>query len=362
MWARRKTWMVSAASSMTSTTAMGTVKNRVTVQEQDLLEPNSSFYYMIQLVVEGEHVSERDNNLASRGISFSWNGSSWSEANVGSAQNGTVLNRWPGATLNLGGNGSDDGRIAVAVKVTGPTDGKWHYEYAVQNIDNSRGAASFRVPVCSQAAVENIGFRDIDDNGLNQWTASQSAGEIVWSAPLDNALRWNTLFNFWFDSDAAPTAGDATLDQALIGPGAASFTVATEVPGNLPNVDLGAGCGTTTTTLWGNGVPAIPNPSYSLTLQSAPSTGVFVFFSFAQANTTIGPGCTQYLQGANPSTFGFFLTDGAGRATLPLGIPPGVLPATLYFQAAPLQTNGPVFGAFGLSNGLAVRVGQTGCS
>jgi hypothetical protein len=33
----------------------------------------------------------------------------------------------------------------------------------------------------------------------------------------------------------------------------------------------------------------------------------------------------------------------------------------LYFQAAPLETNGPIFGAFGLSNGLAVRVGQSGC-
>ena len=351
----------SLVNSMTSTAAMGSVKNRVTVQEQDLLVPNASYFYMMHVIIEGEAVGARDNNLMSRGLDLSWNGSTWNEANVGTAQSGSVLTRWPGATLNIAGNGNDDGRIAVAVKVTGPTDGRWHYEYAVHNIDNSRGAASFRVPVCPTAAIDNLSFNDIDDNGINDWAATVSNGEIVWSAPIDNALRWNMLFNFSFDSDAAPTAGNATFDQALIGPGAASITVPTEVPGNLPNVNLGAGCGTPSTSLWGNGLPTTPNPNYSMTIEGAPATATFVFFSFGQTNTVIGPGCTQYLQGATPTTYGFFLTDAAGRATAPLTIPAGLTPTTVYFQAAALLPNGPALGVFGLSNGLAVRVGQTGC-
>ena len=32
-------------------------------------------------------------------------------------------------------------------------------------------------------------------------------------AGVDNPLEWNTLYNFWFDCTAAPTAGTVQLDQ-----------------------------------------------------------------------------------------------------------------------------------------------------
>ena len=96
-----------------------------------------------------------------------------------------MLDRWSGATVTEGSNGgtgtlSDfDGRFLVGVKVTGPVNGMWHYEYAVQNLDNSRGGASFRLPVCPSARVENFGFRDIDLDAANDWTPGFSGGADV---------------------------------------------------------------------------------------------------------------------------------------------------------------------------------------
>jgi hypothetical protein len=336
------------------------VKNRVTLQEQDLLVPNSQFFYMIHLLHRGEDVSKRNDNIMSRGVSFNWSGSSWNESNVGTAVQGTVLNRWPGASLTMDGNGNDDGRIAIAVKVTGPTNGMWHYEYAVHNIDNSRGAASFRLPICSQARVQNLGFRDIDDNSLNQWTATVQNGEIAFSAPTDNALRWNMLFNFWFDSDAAPSSGLATFDEALIGPGALSFTVPTQVPGDLANVYLGDGCGSSPQ-LRANGVATIPAPTFALDVQATPFTSVGLFLSFGQTTTPLAPGCNQYLDGNQMYTVDFRVTGVTGAMNLPLPIPATLLPIQANFQAATLETGGPVMGAFGLSNGLGVRIGLSGC-
>lgn len=347
---------------MTSEPVMGPVKNRVTIREQDVVVPNSQFYYMVHLIHEGEGVAARNNNILSRRVTWNWNGSSWSASNSGGVVSGTVLNRWTGAGVSLGGNGTADGRIAVAVKVTGPNDGLWHYEYAVHNIDNSRGAAGFRIPVCTAARVQNIGFRDIDADPLNEWTAQRSGGELVFAAPAGNPLDWNMLFNFWFDSDAAPVAGNVAFDQARTGPGALGFQVAADVPGSVPNLHLGDGCGTPAVTLGANGAATIPNPGFAMQVRTAPFTGLLFFYSLGGANVPLGNGCAQYLDlAAGFGTGGFLLTDTTGAVTVPLPIPAGVAPIDLYFQAASLANGGLVFGSFNLSNGLGVRVGATGC-
>ncbi|MEC7583103.1 MAG: hypothetical protein VYE77_02185 [Planctomycetota bacterium] len=351
----------SLTSSMTTTGAMGPVKNRVTLQEQDLEWPNADYFYMVHLLHRGEPVANRGNNLLTRQLSLSWTGSSWNESNVAPAQTGSPLNQWPGAQVNLAGNGTDDGRIAVAVKVTPTTGGMYHYEYAVHNIDNHRGAASFRIPVCDAAEIQNLGFRDIDADSLNEWTATVSSGEIAFTAPANNPLKWNMMFNFWFDSDAAPVAGDATFDQALIGPGALSFTVPTEFPGDMPTVNMGPGCGTPVVNLGANSSPTIPNSSFALVIDTAPFTGVFLFYGFTPTNQALGNGCTQFLDSTTIGTGGFFLTSLSGTQNIPLPIPPGVGPIDLYFQAAALAPGGPALGSFSLSNGLQVRVGSNGC-
>ncbi|GAB4146625.1 MAG: hypothetical protein Fur0037_14700 [Planctomycetota bacterium] len=343
------------------TTAFGPVKNRVIVQDADLNVPGATYYYCIHLVHEGEPVANRGNNLASRRFVPTWNGSQWNFSNAGSQVQGTWLQWWTGATYSLGGNGQDDGRFAVAVKVTGPSNGLWHYEYAVHNIDNSRGGASFRLPICGAARVFQTGFKDIDSDPLNQWTVSRAGGELVFTAPPSNPLDWNELFNFWFDSDAAPVPGTVHLDEARLGPGALDVAVASQVPMNVPNVWLGAGCGTPSSELRGLGIASSPNPSFALQLDGAPNTFTLLFYSWNNVTLPLPGGCTQYLDPSMIGTFATGMTNGSGRIQWPLPIPAGLGAGAIDFQAAQIQNGGPLFSLFTLSNGLMVRFGITGC-
>ena len=345
----------------TISTAGDVVKNRVTIKESEI-QAGSTYFYQIHLLHEGESVAVRNDNLMCRGVNYTWSGTRWQTTNVGTAVTGSVLTQWPGSTLTQGGNGNDDGRIAIAVKVTGPTNGLWHYEYAVHNVDNHRGAATFRIPMCASARVQNLGFRDIDQDALNQWTGTRVGGELVFSAPANNPLNWNSLFNFWFDSDAAPVAGSASFDQARIGAGALTFPVNTQVPGFVPNVYLGAGCGAPAVTLRANGLPTIPNAAFGLNVLSAPSIGAVVFMSSNAINTPIGGGCSAFLDSATMVDLGFLVTDAAGLASLSLAIPPGLLPGDATFQAVSIAAgSGAFLGDFNLSNGLTTRVGGSGC-
>ena len=337
------------------------VKNRVTIKESDIVT-GASYFYQIHLLHEGESVAARNDNLMTRGVSFTWSGTSWSATNVGDAISGSVLTQWPGASVSTAGNGNEDGRVQVAVKVLGPTNGFWRYEYAIHNVDNHRGIASFRIPVCPSARVRNMGFRDIDQDALNQWTITRAGGELVFSAPGNNPLNWNSLYNFWFDCDAAPVASNATLDQARIGPGALNFPVSIETPGNLPAVWIGAGCGTPTAELEASGLALIPNPVFRLFVIAPPSTGASVFLSPNAAATPLGSGCTAFLDASTMVDLGFVLTNVGGFATLSLPIPAGLLPGDVTFQGATLApSTGAFLGDFNLTNGITVRVGQTGC-
>ena len=233
--------------SQTQVNAFDAVKNRVTVKEQDLLTPGASYYYGIQLIHEGEAVANRGDNLASRGFSPSWSGSAWSFANNNAGMtHGSILSRWPGADVQEGRNGNDDGRFFVASLVTPLGGGVYRYEYAVHNVDNHRGSAAFRLPIDGSATASNFTFRDIDANPLNQWTAARVGNEIVFSAPANNPQNWNTIFNFGFDATFAPGSGLVFLDEARVGPGALTVSVPAKVPAGstfAQATPVGDGCG-----------------------------------------------------------------------------------------------------------------------
>lgn len=232
------------------TSAFDAVKNRITVRESELIA-GATYYGQVQAVVQGEPVAARGNNLMSRQMSITGTGSSWTTSNVGNSLPGSVLAQWQGATFDLAGNGSDDGRFGVAVKVTGPVNGMWHYEYAIHNIDNNRGGASFRIPLAPGAVVQNAGFRDLDTDPLNDWTTSQTATELSFLATSANPLEWNTIYNCWFDCSIEPGAGSMTIDQARIGPGALSVPVPIPVPSGMSyatSQSIGTSCGQCTGT------------------------------------------------------------------------------------------------------------------
>ncbi len=128
----------------------------------------------------------------------------------------------------------DDGRFWVGSKVISLGNGLYRYEYAVQNLTSHRAGRTFRVPVAESSTVSGVGFSDVGyHSGERQrgddWTSSVSNGYITWTMPdlyaddqWENALRWDTIYNFWFVSNGAPATGNVQLGLFL--PGTATDT------------------------------------------------------------------------------------------------------------------------------------------
>jgi hypothetical protein len=225
--------------------AFDPVKNRITVRETELIA-GASYFAQVQAVVQGEPLAARGNNLSHRPVQISGSGGSWSASATGTSAAGSVLQRWAGAVVHGNSNGTDDGQFVVAAKVTGPSSGLWRYEYAIHNVDNFRGGASFRLPVAPGAVVQNAGFRDLDTNPLNDWTFSLGNNEIVFTATATNSLDWNTIYNCWFDCSIPPGAGAMSVDQARPGTGGLTVSVPTQAPSGLSfatKFPVGSACG-----------------------------------------------------------------------------------------------------------------------
>jgi len=143
-----------------------------------------------------------------------------------------ALNAWTGATSNpIEPEPGIDGRAFIACKVTNPSAGVWHYEYAIYNMNLDRAIQSFIVPLGCGVAVSNLGFHaplnhpGFPNDGTQgnagfsntAWTSTQTAGALSWNAQTfaqnqnANAIRWGTLYNFRFDSNQPPQAANATI-------------------------------------------------------------------------------------------------------------------------------------------------------
>jgi len=351
--------------------ALGPVSHRIHVKDEDLNVVGATFWFQGMYVITSEGDRVRDDNIASRQFLAAWNGSRWNMNEFNPQTLGSVLTRWTGASVSSGANGVDDGRLYIAVKITGPVNGFYHYEYAVQNRDNSRGVSAFRIPVCTGARVQNIGFGDIDDDAGNDWSSSVAAGEIAWSTAT-NALKWNSFYNFWFDSDAAPVSTPLALDEATPGPGLPTVLVTSSAPVGLFNVFLGAGCANDTPpTLFATGTPArgtLGNASFAI--ESTGNDGLqpnVLKYSLALGSHTLGA-CTLYL---GPTPGGSFVastvtSDAGGRAVHGAPVPNDAALEGLILSLQAIGRdpgNGTLFGSFELSDGLEVRLGSalSGC-
>ena len=135
----------------------------------------------------------------------------------------------------------NDGRFWVGSKVIDNGDGTYRYEYAIQNLNSHRSADELAVFLGDNVNVTDVGFKDIDyhsgepfDN--TDWSSSVSGPAVRWTSPqtfdeneFTNALRWATLYNFWFTADTPPTDGEAQL--SLFRPGTPeAMTVTVPVP------------------------------------------------------------------------------------------------------------------------------------
>ena len=153
-----------------------------------------------------------------------------------------------GATVNQQQpDPGNDGIWFMGYKVTNPTTGVWHYEYALYNMNLDRSIQSFSVPLGPGTNISNIGFHAPpqepgwanDGTFMNQgysstpWTVTQDASSITWNSETfaqnqnANAIRFGTLYNFRFDADRAPQSANATVGYFKIG---SPSTVAIQAP------------------------------------------------------------------------------------------------------------------------------------
>jgi hypothetical protein len=125
----------------------------------------------------------------------------------------------------------NDGIFFVGYKVTGPNAGVWHYEYAIFNMNLDRAIQSFSVFFGFPVPLNNVEFHappqhpgwphdgTVGDAGYSStpWTFEDQGSAGTWSTetfaqnPNANAIRWATLYNFRFDSTAAPVPSEATI-------------------------------------------------------------------------------------------------------------------------------------------------------
>jgi hypothetical protein len=159
-----------------------------------------------------------------------------------------AIRAWTGATVNqIEPDPGNDGIWLMGYKVTNPSAGVWHYEYALYNENLDRAIQSFSVPLGAGVNVTNIGFHappqepgwPNDGTQNNQgysstpWTTTQTVDSLTWNCETfaanqnANAIRWGTLYNFRFDADQPPQAANATVDFFKRG---AFITVAIQAP------------------------------------------------------------------------------------------------------------------------------------
>jgi hypothetical protein len=173
------------------------------------------------------------NNVSYRRYNVSGTGSPFSFTPVGSTVRlQPAVSAWPGATLvQVEPQPGVDGRAFIAYKVTNPSPGVWHYEYALYNQNLDRAIQAFGFPKPAGVNISNVGFHappqhpgwaadgTAGNTGYSSapWTQTEAGGVVTWHSqtfaqnPNANAVRWGTMYNIWFDSDRPPTAGAATL-------------------------------------------------------------------------------------------------------------------------------------------------------
>jgi hypothetical protein len=159
-----------------------------------------------------------------------------------------AIRAWTGATVvRQEPDPGNDGFWFMGYKVTNPSAGVWHYEYALHNMNLDRAIQSFSVPLGAGVNISNIEFHAppqqpgwANDGTFNNqgysstpWTPTQAANSLTWSCETfatnqnANAVRWGTLYNFRFDADQPPQAANATVDFFKTGE---PMTVAIQAP------------------------------------------------------------------------------------------------------------------------------------
>jgi hypothetical protein len=249
--------------------AAQTVGRRIQVLDADI---NPALNAGARYFVEGQYVSADDavagnqfNNASYREIYVSGSGTTFNISFSAAGRPTTRTQRmnpaiyaWkavdPAVTLQ-DIRVPNEGQFSLAYKVTEPTPGVYHYEYALFNLNSDRSAGAVSFPAGPCRTLSNIGWRGpVYHSGEPQavassWTNSQGGGRLTFAGDTyagptpefpnrtgnlytGNALRWNTLQNYRFDSTRPPMPSKVRI--SLWKPGAVGEPEFIDVDGQVP--------------------------------------------------------------------------------------------------------------------------------
>lgn len=194
---------------------------------EDMSDTGARYYFEAHVVHPGETLGARENNATYRRANIM-------PATAQPVASGAV---WPGRAAiyawrddGLGPNEPDpsvevsqvrvpdDGLVLLASRGM-QVPGGWRYIYAIENVSSHRGVSSLRV---AGPGAHSPGFNDVDYHSGDtidgtDWVFD-NAGAVSWRAahthsqlPTANAIRFGTMYTFWFDSPLPPVMGSATL-------------------------------------------------------------------------------------------------------------------------------------------------------
>ena len=218
--------------------------HRILTEVADLnttLNPGATYYAEGQYVTPHEHAwcvanpgqCNMNNNVSYKRYNVIGTASPFSFQAVGSTvRTQPAINAWPGATLRqIKPDAASDGIAIVGYKVTNPTSGVWHYEYAIYNQNLDRGIQSFTLPKRPGVTLSNVGFHappqhpgwtadgTVGNTGYSStpWAQTEAGGLVTWASetlaqnPNANAVRWGTMYNIRFDANRPPVNSNATI-------------------------------------------------------------------------------------------------------------------------------------------------------
>ncbi len=307
--------------------------HRLLVEMSDLdttLNPGATYYVEAQYVTPHEyawcqtHPGECNmaNNASYRRYNVSGTTTFTFTSAAATVQERAAISAWPGATIvKFEPDSANDGFGFIAYKVTNPSPGVWHYEYAIYNQNLDRAIQSFGLPVSAGTNLTNIGFHappqhpgwtndgTVGNAGYSStpWTPTRAANALTWTTetfaqnPNANALRWGTLYNYRFDSDRPPQTTNATIGFFKTG---APIQVAVQGPSvqsvlNVNDVTITEGNSGTVTA------------NFTVSLQPSSSDPVSVQYATANGLATAG---------ADYATAGGTLNFAPGQVSQPVSI------------------------------------------
>ena len=200
------------------------IRGRLQVHDSDILN-GGLFFAEAQYVTHDEPLNNR------------WNNASWRAVNVGlTSMSGVAgcqssvnflepaIRAWEdnGATVREVTTPQEGADVLLGYTVNDNGDGTWTYVYAIQNLNSERSVGSFQIPIPDCANITNVGFHDVDYHSgepydATDWSVSTDGGFVRWETEdhgqnsMANAIRWGTMYSFWFDADMAPGTTSGTL-------------------------------------------------------------------------------------------------------------------------------------------------------